>query len=382
VLVVSGGAWGATQFTGTTRAPSTTTDHVPLDPALVPRARRSTVRLVLALAVASLALVAAAAPAAADPPAPTDYRSEVVSVEPPVDGLEVRVVGGDAFLEVVAPPGRQVLVPGYRGEPYLRLDPDGSVWQNDASPAVLLNEERMGGVDVPDGDGGEPRWRQVGDGGRAVWHDHRTHWMQEEPPLDLSPGDQILDGVVLLVVDGQEVEVRAISTWEHRPSPLPAVAGALLGALAVAVVWWRRGPLTVAWVVTVTAAAAAAVGAAQVWSVPAATGPSALLWALPATALVAAAASAVLGARDPERWGLVAAVLQALAAVELGLWAWNRRTGLWRAVLPTDAPWPLDRGVTAAAAVVAIAAVAACAAVSWPALARPLGSAGVTLPER
>ena len=59
----------------------------------------------------------------------------------------------------------------------------------------------------------------------------------------------------------------------------------------------------------------------------------------------------ILKCSDP-----VVATLGAAAGVELALWAWLRRDGLWRALLPTDAPWPLDRFVTVAVAVVGMVA--------------------------
>jgi hypothetical protein len=47
-----------------------------------------------------------------------------------------------------------------------------------------------------------------------------------------------------------------------------------------------------------------------------------------------------------------------LAAIQLALWVVLRRDGLTHSILPTDAPFWLDRGVTSAAAVVgALAAV-------------------------
>ena len=37
-----------------------------------------------------------------------------------------------------------------------------------------------------------------------------------------------------------------------------------------------------------------------------------------------------------------------LAALELAVWVWVRRDGAFRALIPTDAPYWLDRGVMAA----------------------------------
>ena len=45
-----------------------------------------------------------------------------------------------------------------------------------------------------------------------------------------------------------------------------------------------------------------------------------------------------------------------LAALELAVWVWLRRDAAFRAIIPTDAPFWLDRGVLAATAVVAVVA--------------------------
>ena len=56
---------------------------------------------------------------------------------------------------------------------------------------------------------------------------------------------------------------------------------------------------------------------------------------------------------------LVSHALVVLAGLQLVLWVFVRRDGLTKALLPTDAPFWLDRGVTAAAAVVGAAGIIA-----------------------
>ena len=70
----------------------------------------------------------------------------------------------------------------------------------------------------------------------------------------------------------------------------------------------------------------------------------------PAVAAVSLLVALALGRR------LVSYALVLLAALELAVWVWLRRDGAFRAVIPTDAPFWLDRGVMAATAVVAVAA--------------------------
>ena len=56
---------------------------------------------------------------------------------------------------------------------------------------------------------------------------------------------------------------------------------------------------------------------------------------------------------------LVSSALVTLSGLQLALWSFLRRDGLVKALLPTDAPFWLDRGVTAAAAVAGVAGIAA-----------------------
>ena len=78
-------------------------------------------------------------------------------------------------------------------------------------------------------------------------------------------------------------------------------------------------------------------------------------WLLPVVAAASAALALVLGYR------LVSYALVLLGAIELGAWVVIRRDGAFRALIPTDAPFWLDRGVLAAAAAAAVAAGVAAA---------------------
>src|SRR5690606_37797477 len=81
-----------------------------------------------ACVAAALAVVATAAPAAADAAGPGNYESEVEALVPDVPGVSAEIRGGDAFLEIDVEPGHEVVVLGYEGEPYLRIDPAGEVF--------------------------------------------------------------------------------------------------------------------------------------------------------------------------------------------------------------------------------------------------------------
>lgn len=75
-----------------------------------------------------------------------------------------RVLANDALLEVTNRSGQELEVPGYDGEPYLRIGPDG-VWENRNSPAVYLNTDRYAQTPVPAGVSADadPDWVRVGD---------------------------------------------------------------------------------------------------------------------------------------------------------------------------------------------------------------------------
>ena len=287
----------------------------------------------------------------ADPAEPTDYATEVVGIEPATPTIAVGVIGGDSFVELTADRGTSVVVLGYWGEPYLRFNSDGTVEENRRSPTVAENESRYGGSSTNSGAvSGESDWAQVAADGSYAWHDHRAHWMSPDPPAG-GRGDVVLTGAIPLQVDGADVNVSVAVVWEQAPSRVPLVAGAMIAGFAVLIA--LSSGHRVAWVLAITGAAAAGVGWWQVVSVPPETGPSSISWLLPAVAAAAAVVALTLGR------SLVSHALVAVSGLQLALWAFLRRDGLVKALLPTDAPFWLDRGVTAAAAVVGLAGIVA-----------------------
>lgn len=300
-----------------------------------------------ALGAFLIALVVLLAPsvAHADAAGPTDYRTTIVSVTPSSDAISLEVVGGDAFLRIDVEPGHQVEILGYDGEPYLRIGPDGVVEQNRRSYATYYNEERYGRTDVPDlvDNDAPPEWERIGAGGVWAWHDHRTHWMGDEPPIGLDPGESLPTEEVPLVVDGVPTAVTVRITLEDGPSMVPVVFGALFG-LTLATLGLLLGPANAALATLLLALGAVVVGGGQYLSLPAETGPRPTWWILPAIAVVAICAAVATYGRS--RFALLG--LTTFAALQLVLWAFLRRTGLSRAVLPTDLPFGVDRFVTAA----------------------------------
>ena len=80
----------------------------------------------------------------------SDFDGRVLSVTPEVPGLTVRILQFGDELELVNRTDREVMVPGYSDEPYLRIGPDG-VWRNANSPATYINLDRYGRTTLPAG---------------------------------------------------------------------------------------------------------------------------------------------------------------------------------------------------------------------------------------
>ena len=322
------------------------------------RPRRAARLAAVTAATAVTAVVLGGRPAAADPPAPTDFRSLVDAVTPAGAGVEAEVVGGDAFLRLRVTGDHEVVVPGYAGEPYLRFGPDGTVERNRRSPATYVNQDRQGGGEAPaEADPeAEPAWDEVGGDGSYAWHDHRIHWMQPgDPPVDR--GEVVQEWTVDLTVDGAPARVEGRLIWVEPANPWPWAVLATVVAAAVVLVGWRRtgrGSLVGAAAVTVAALGALAVGWGQYADAPAGAGTSPLVVAVPAAALVAGLAAVGLWWRSRS---LAAAAALAAVAASTG-WAALRLPVLWKAVLPTGLPFAVDRAGTALALGLAVAAAA------------------------
>jgi hypothetical protein len=311
-------------------------------------------------ALAAVLLVVGSSAASADPAGPTAYRSQVTAVEPAVDGLEVEVIGGDAYVQLTAPAGATVTVPGYRdGDVYLRFLPDGTVERNAASPARWINDARYG-AEVPPAASADapPRWETVATGGTYAWHDHRVHWMSPVLPGQVDPGldepQRVQTWSLQLAVDDRPVEV--VGVLDHLPSPSPvAPAAAALLALGVGLLVATRMPPAVPLVAAAGALAAAVVGAASVVSLPpgAETDPTMLV--LPAVALVLVVVAVAIRGRP----GIAPRVIGGLAGLPLVVWGASQVGALTRAVVPTALPDGIARLLVAVVFGTAVAALLA-----------------------
>lgn len=210
-----------------------------------------------------VALIVVVDPPAASAGVPAgDTESKVVSVEPASPAIDLRVLGGDETLRLDVDPGHEVVVLGYLGEPYLRVDGQGNVFENQRSPAVTANADRYNtGTPPPSADAtAPPEWAQVGRGGTFEWHDHRMHWMTEAVPVPGEPGDLVFAWTVDLTVDGNPVAVAGeLRRGEASPGwPWFLLAGVV--AAAVVTVGLRRRPSIATAMASAAAVTALAIG--------------------------------------------------------------------------------------------------------------------------
>jgi hypothetical protein len=167
------------------------------------------------------------------------FTSTVKSVTPKLDGLTVQVLQGDDQLHVRNDSGRELVVEGYEGEPYLRFDADGGVYRNASSPATYLNEVRYGNVDVPSSASKQaaPRWERVSRGNSYDWHDHRIHWMSTiDPPKVRQAKDQphhIFDWSVPGSARGRPLAIRG--SLDYKPPPKSSFNPILIAPLVALV---------------------------------------------------------------------------------------------------------------------------------------------------
>lgn len=211
-------------------------------------------RYLLAGLTALAAVLAPATPAAAhggsDADVTSNYRTSITDISD-IDGLTAKIVGIDGTIEIAWTGPGSLLVAGYEGEPYLRIDATG-VSQNMRSPATYLNQDRYANIELPDtaDAGAEPDWQLVTEQRRYQWHDHRVHWMSPTPPSDVVEDDNRTHVIydrweIPLTVDGRDAVIAGQLTWTPPPPLLSWLAGAAAIAAAGVLVlwsrWWRIG---------------------------------------------------------------------------------------------------------------------------------------------
>ena len=108
--------------------------------------RRRVIPALCAMLVMSMCALSAA-PAALG--ADAAVVSELEGVQPPADGLDLEVTGGDRFLVLTNGTSKEVVVKGYDDEPYLRFLPNRVVEVNSRAPSKYANEDRYALRPIP-----------------------------------------------------------------------------------------------------------------------------------------------------------------------------------------------------------------------------------------
>jgi len=194
----------------------------------------------LAQLTAAAAALLVGAPVALAHEGSPNFLSQINEVTPAAPGVDVEVLNRDDRLLLRNNGEATVLIEGYEGEPYARIDPDGTVSVNTNSKAYYINEERDGEVAVPEGvdSKGEPQWKEVSKTGRFEWHDHRMHWMSKGDPEqveDTSVRTKVFDWNVPVEVDGRPSDITGMLFWTPAPGgsvPWAPIAGLSLAAIA------------------------------------------------------------------------------------------------------------------------------------------------------
>ena len=222
--------------------------------------RRAGLVAVLALLLLGASAGPAAAHALGTGTEASNYRTGIRGIDQGTPGIAVRTVAGEQ-LELTNRSSQEVVVLGYRLEPYLRIGP-GGVFENQRSPSTYTNRFRTAPAEIPPEFDARaaPEWRRIGDGPSVAWHDHRSHWTGPDPPaVKASPETPhvIVPDWQIPVRQGElTMVIRGDITWVPGPSPWPwLLAAVALFAAALAASGGYRRPKVLAVVALVAVAA-------------------------------------------------------------------------------------------------------------------------------
>ncbi len=197
--------------------------------------------VVLAAVLAGLLALINPAPAAAHIAggggSPSNYRTVVTAIRPAVPTMEVTVGIGGQWVRVTNQGAAEIMVVGYRGEPFLRLS-QNRVQVNELSSTAAETGQTRGTQPSKDPAASEnpaaaPRWVQLREGDSATWTDARL-----DAPAD--PARASGSWELPLIVDRQQVTVVGTRDRIPPPSPWPWVGALVLLSAAVAALGWVR----------------------------------------------------------------------------------------------------------------------------------------------
>lgn len=171
-----------------------------------------------------------------------DFESVVSEVAPAgfASGLTVRMIDYDEQVELINGSGKTVVVIGYEGEPYARLEPTGDVHLNLRSPSLAPSNDRWGRTPAggQEDAGARPHWYKVSDDGKLAWFDRRSHYRKiGVPPAVVDPAkrQEIWQYRIPLRVGGEPAEIRGTLYWAgRRPFPIGAFVFMLIATAGCA----------------------------------------------------------------------------------------------------------------------------------------------------
>ena len=198
--------------------------------------RLAVLATVLAIMFMLINPVPASAHIAGSGGSPSNYQATVTGIQPAAPTVGVTVGVGGQWVRVTNQGAAEIVIVGYRDEPFLRLS--GNRVEVNQLSSTAAETGQIPGVPAAD-QSAEPRWVQLRDGDSATWTDNR---IDPESQGDAQRQPQRASGSweLPLVVEGRQVAV--LGTWERVPPPSPWPWLAALGLLAavVAAIGWRR----------------------------------------------------------------------------------------------------------------------------------------------
>jgi hypothetical protein len=164
------------------------------------------------------------------------YRTYITGITPHAPGLSVEVLEFADRLLLRNHTGQTVTVYGYSGEPYARVQANGTTEQNVRSPAVYLNTNFYANVTVPPSANASapPQWAVLDRTGELEWHDHRIHWMSPvKPPGVTNEGKRtkIFNWSVPIRVGTQSGTIKGELFWVPQSSKAPV--GAIVALIVI-----------------------------------------------------------------------------------------------------------------------------------------------------
>lgn len=304
------------------------------------------------------------------PSGSSNYRSELLGVNPSVPGVTVKVLDDGGHIQLSNTTTTPLVILGYSGEPYLMVD-SGGVWQNARSPSLYLNRSSTPGlVYMPPGTDAQapPLWQRTCSCDVAVWHDHRIHWGHPKPPpaVSASPGRYHLIDTWQIkgLQGGRLITISGDLSWVPGPSPAMwlgiacalAFAVAALGLLGSPRRWGVRLALALLALVAVDVARASGMVAgrsgsfgSQLQAVPYDGVFPLVLWLACLAVAVRAGRGRMGAAYASATLGLILALTGPVAALSV----------LWHSQVITAYPADLQRGLVGADLGISVGMIAA-----------------------